>query len=231
MSSNAQPLGPADAPVTGAEATTKQARKKPGPKTPEAFAAIAMNAFKHGYTGRGTLVPEHQREAFEAFAAPLREDYRPVGAREIVAFEKIAVYEWRLACAALESANLQAIETQMETQNVAGEPASREAIASAVVFDRRLPRLDLLGRYENRLHRWLKEVKAELAELQRVRENRIASELKDASKAVRILKSQGLPIDLVKLGFVCSQEDIDEFNYRVEMAKIVIAHENAEKRR
>ena len=203
--------------------------KKPGPKTPEAFAAIALNAFKHGYTSRIGLVPDSQKEAFEKFSAPLREDYAPVGAREIVAFQKIAVYEWRIVCANLEADNLQAIRTMETSKEIAGDDVSREVISSAIAFDQILPRLDLLGRYENRIHRWLKEVKAELRELQIERRNRIARDLTEAPKTVKQLKAKGLPIDLTKLGFVCSQEDIDLYNYRKEMHKVVVDAEYDER--
>ena len=94
--------------TTESEQTTSSAaepQKKPGPKTESGFAAISLNAYKHGYTSRIAVVPDSQKEAFEKFSAPLREDYAPVGAREIVAFQKIAVYEWRLVCASLEASN------------------------------------------------------------------------------------------------------------------------------
>ena len=205
--------------------------KKPGPKTESGFAAIVLNAYKHGYTSRIGLVPDCQKEAFEKFSAPLREDYAPVGAREIAAFQKIAAYEWRLCCAGLEASNLQAIRTMEKSKEIDGDPVTREVISSAVAFDEILPRLDLLGRYENRLHRWLKEVKAELGELQKIRQARVQLDLQDAPSVVRILKAKGLPVDLVKLGFVCSQEDIDLHIYRKAMCKVVVDAENDEKYR
>ena len=206
-------------------------QSKPGPKIGEALAAIVLNAFKHGYTSRTGLVLDSEKEAFEKFSAPLREDYAPVGAREIACFQKISAYEWRLACASLEASNLQAIRTMEKSKEIDGDPASREVISSALAFDQILPRLDLLGRYENRLHRWLKEVKAELRELQKARVARITVDLQDAPNVVSILKAKGLPVDLVKLGFVCSQEDIDIHNYRKAMCKVVVDAEYDEKYR
>lgn len=67
-----------------------------GPKTPEGKAASSMNALRHGLRAQEVLLPDEDRDAFEALRARLAEELAPVGELEAILVDRIAGAAWRL---------------------------------------------------------------------------------------------------------------------------------------
>lgn len=82
------------------EANRRNARHSTGPKTPEGKKAVSLNALKHGLcskevvilSGRGREDPDE----YEALLARMIEDCKPVGFREEMLVEELAICYWRL---------------------------------------------------------------------------------------------------------------------------------------
>ena len=78
------------------KANQRNALKSTGPRTEAGKARSKYNALKHGLTAKTVLLPDENREEFEAFAAGLYKDLNPVGALETLLVERIIFSAWRL---------------------------------------------------------------------------------------------------------------------------------------
>src|SRR5438552_9621465 len=81
------------------EANRRNSLKSTGPKTPNGKKTVARNALKHGFFSKSLLIQhpdgkENQAE-YEEFYAALREDSRPIGFREELSVERLAISSWR----------------------------------------------------------------------------------------------------------------------------------------
>jgi hypothetical protein len=71
------------------------AKQSTGPRTLAGKARVAMNAFKHGLTGRDVVLPEEDPDAYDSFRAGLLEDLNPQGALAAALAEKLVADLWR----------------------------------------------------------------------------------------------------------------------------------------
>jgi hypothetical protein len=75
-------------------ANRRNAQKSSGATTPEGKAAVANNSRKHGLTGRFTVMPGENQEAFDNLFEQFMHDEKPVGSVEVELVRKMAEHTW-----------------------------------------------------------------------------------------------------------------------------------------
>src|SRR2546425_9362873 len=79
------------------DASRRNGRRSRGPISENGKARASQNARTHGLCSRATLVLANEdAEAFEAFAASMRETLQPVGGAEELLVDRIVAAQWRL---------------------------------------------------------------------------------------------------------------------------------------
>ena len=169
-----------------AEANRRNSLKSTGPRTPNGKKTVARNALKHGFFSKSLLIQhpdgkENQAE-YEEFYAALREDSRPIGFREELCVERLAISSWR-------QRRLLRFERGQVTRSLAEhshdlEQSKKESSEHPELAPLSNPELDLLTdhfllpskeevdkllRYEAMINKQLNQALAELERLQRRR--------------------------------------------------------------
>ncbi len=139
-----------------------------GPVTQEGKLASSRNAMKHGILSEIVLLPGEDPESFEADAADLFDEHRPVGPTEEELVEMMAVARWRrMRVWNLEKACLAG---QMAKEyNAASEPRPDAVTVTALAFRALADNartLDLVNRYESRYDRQYFRAHRRLLEIQ-----------------------------------------------------------------
>ena len=75
-------------------ANRRNAQKSSGATTPEGKAIVAQNSRKHGLTGRFTVMPGENQEAFDNLFEQFMQDEKPVGSVEVELVRKMAEHTW-----------------------------------------------------------------------------------------------------------------------------------------
>ena len=75
-------------------ANRRNAQKLSGATTPEGKATVGQNSRKHGLTGRFTVLPGENQEAFDNLFEQFMQDEKPVGSVEIELVRKMAEHTW-----------------------------------------------------------------------------------------------------------------------------------------
>jgi hypothetical protein len=70
-------------------ANKQNAQQSTGPRTADGRARVALNALKHGLTGKQIVLPGEDPTEFDAFRSDLIVDLAPRGALEEIFAEKI----------------------------------------------------------------------------------------------------------------------------------------------
>jgi len=78
------------------KANRLNAQRSTGPRTADGKARVALNALKHGLTGEQAVLPNENREDFDAFQNDLMSELNPHGALEGTLAERIVIDAWRL---------------------------------------------------------------------------------------------------------------------------------------
>src|SRR6266403_6184799 len=130
------------------EANRRNALKSTGPRTPEAKAAVSMNALRHGLRARTVVLPAENSEEFHQLCNDLEVEWHPQSRTEHFYLEQMAVSQWKL--------------TRMEV----GEAAIFEDAAASTT---KIPLLDRLWQAECRLERSYARAQRELERLQNSR--------------------------------------------------------------
>jgi hypothetical protein len=78
------------------KANKQNAQQSTGPRTVDGRARVALNALKHGLTGKQVVLPGEDPAEFDSFRSDLIADLAPRGALEEILAEKIVTDTWRL---------------------------------------------------------------------------------------------------------------------------------------
>ncbi|MHB9024634.1 MAG: hypothetical protein ACYC7E_10735, partial [Armatimonadota bacterium] len=77
-------------------ANRQNAHHSTGPRTPAGKARSSMNALKHGFFAKETLLPQEDAAEFTTFADALRDDLQPSGALEAILADQLIASAWRM---------------------------------------------------------------------------------------------------------------------------------------
>jgi hypothetical protein len=120
-----------------------------GPVTRAGKRRSSLNAVRHGLLAKCVVLDNESREGFDALLADFVARFGPVDNVELGMVEEMLSAFWRQRRA-------WAIETQVMGAALAQEPADHDELArltNAFTADSVRPQLELMHRYETRLHR------------------------------------------------------------------------------
>jgi hypothetical protein len=118
-----------------------------GPVTPAGKKRSAANAITHGLLARVVVLGGEDSHAFQALVSDLVANLRPTNTLELTAVQELAASTWR-------QRRCWAIETRMvDVASSRNGSPSLSSIASAYAELADGPALDLIHRYETRVHR------------------------------------------------------------------------------
>ena len=144
-----------------------QKSKSTGPRTPAGKARSAVNALRHGLTGRVVVLPSEDMDAYYAFCAELSADLAPETALERQYAQTFCDTQWRLNRArSIEDSMLSLGHFEAAGDIDPGHPQVHAALTAARVFREDSKSFVNLSLYEQRLQRTLKESLRQLQELQ-----------------------------------------------------------------
>ena len=130
------------------EANRRNALKSTGPRTPEAKAAVRMNALRHGLRARTVVLPAENPEEFHQLCDDLQDGWQPQSRTEHFYVEQMAISQWKL--------------TRVEI-------AEKSIVAQEVSAKTQIPLLDKLWQCQGRLERSFARAQRELERLQNSR--------------------------------------------------------------
>jgi hypothetical protein len=138
-----------------------------GPRTAEGKSKSAMNAMRHGLTGRVVVLPTEDMSAWHAFCKELMADLAPETALERQYAQTFCDTQWRLNRARSYEDSMLAL-AHFEGASVPGveHPEIHNALVAAKVFRENSKAFVNLSLYEQRLARQQKEALRQLQELQ-----------------------------------------------------------------
>jgi len=120
-----------------------------GPRTAEGRQRSSANALRHGLLAGCIVLPNESAQAFDALLTHHTDRFGPLDGVEFGMVEEMAAAYWRIRRAwAIEN---RLMEKALHDQPAGGDEASR--IAGAFTQLASSPELNLLHRYETRLHR------------------------------------------------------------------------------
>jgi hypothetical protein len=153
-------------PVTVAEQKTKST----GPRTEEGKKRSAMNATRHGLTGRTVVMPYEDMEAYHAFCKELFESLAPETPVERQYAQTFCDTQWRLNRAlSIEDAMLSLGHFEAAGNIETEHPQVHAALTAARVFRDDSKSFVNLSLYEQRLQRTLDKSLRQLQALQAAR--------------------------------------------------------------
>jgi hypothetical protein len=141
--------------------------KSTGPRTPEGKAVSAMNAMRHGLTGRVVVLPSEDMNVYRAFCKELMEELAPESPLERQYAQTFCDTQWRLNRARSYEDSMLALG-HFEHADSLGvqDPQTLAALTAAKVFRDNSKAFVNLSLYEQRLARQQKEALRQLEELQ-----------------------------------------------------------------
>jgi hypothetical protein len=151
--------------MSPAESTPQN--KSTGPRTPEGKAISAMNAMRHGLTGRVVVLPSEDINIYRAFCKELMEELAPESPLERQYAQTFCDTQWRLNRARSYEDSMLALG-HFEHADSLGEqdPQTLAALTAAKAFRDNSKAFVNLSLYEQRLARQQKEALRQLEELQ-----------------------------------------------------------------
>jgi hypothetical protein len=168
--------------LKSATARTNGAKSR-GPKSPETRAKSSLNALKHGFTTRKTIVLECENEAdFQELLAEYAATYQPACPVEKDLVDEMVAARWRMQRMLMIEAAL--LDSEMDREPPFGEPEPTDPGYQIAAAFRRLVdeshALSFASRYESRLHRLHERSHRTLRELQQSRKQQIAEAVSPA---------------------------------------------------
>src|SRR6266403_3676316 len=134
------------------EANRRNALKSTGPRTPEAKAAVSLNALRHGLRARTVVLPAENSAEFHLLCNDLEAEWQPQSRTEQFYVEQMAVSQWKLARV---------------------EVAEKSILKQEARANIQIPLIDRLWQCQHRLERSYARAQRELERLQNSRRHPI----------------------------------------------------------
>ncbi len=175
--------------MSPAESTPRT--KSMGPRTPEGKARSAMNAMRHGLTGRVVVLPSEDMTIYRAFCKELMDELAPETPLERQYAQTFCDTQWRLNRARSYEDNMLALGHFEHADSIdVDDPRSLAALTAAKVFRENSKAFANLSLYEQRLARQQKEALRQLEELQTKRRAAAKQTSIDAARAEAKAKTE-----------------------------------------
>ncbi len=177
---------------------SKPSRTRNTPKAPPAKPAPPAphkTQLKHGFTGRTLVVHPEEAESYEEHVASYLADYQPATHHQNQLVRQLADLDYSLHQISIEQSNT---VTHMNViSSLPPDPANPNAISTLLAPYTRL--LNTLNLYETRRRRASKSVAQELEALQKLRREKHAKDLAEATKLYKAYKAKGLTLAPVRI--------------------------------
>ena len=98
------------------EANRRNALKSTGPRSPEAKAAVRMNALRHGLRARTVVLPAENSQEFHQLCNDLETEWQPQSRTEHFYVEQMAISQWKLTRVELAEKSIVTQEVSAKTQ-------------------------------------------------------------------------------------------------------------------
>jgi hypothetical protein len=156
-----------------------------GPSSERGKQRSALNAMKHGLTGRTVVLPKEDKEAYRAFCARMVTSLKPETPKEEELAQLVADQYWRLR-------RIKTVEDALEER---GEVSVQE--------------IATLGTYQQRINRVLKDAEERLAEMQALRRRGEAARNVEAIRLYKLHKMLEMPWHPEEFGFDYSEAEME----------------------
>ncbi len=166
-------------------ANRTNATKSTGPRTTAGKQKVAVNALRHGLTGRTVVLPADDLELYRTHVKTLTASLKPETPEEIQLAALIADNYWRLQ-------RVQSIEDGIfalqyaEDETLATNPQANATLNQAKAYLAHSKEIERLTLYESRIHRAIKSATARLDKLQSDRRTARAAALEQAVLLARL---------------------------------------------
>ncbi len=181
-----------------------------GPNTTHGKSKSKLNAIRHGLTAQTVLLPNEDALAYRALCQQFLEHCKPANIFEKIVVQEIADAAWRLGrCFALSENVFSAGHFTRDANCLMGDPALHAAVTAPRVLKNSVPSFEAVSRATARLERSMHAAMAQLTMMQDARHVREQEELVIAAELRTHLKAANIPFEPLKLGFVCTIEEID----------------------
>jgi hypothetical protein len=191
------------------KANRKNAQHSTGPRSEAAKKKVALNSLTHGFAGQTVLIPAHEEDAYSKHFQDFRAEYQPKGPTERFLVQSLAELSWatqQIRCQINNYISLAGAKCPPMAES--GNPETDFSISQASALDSFLPKINLLGIYEQRKQRLFNTTRRELAEIQEARKEAEKEELIEAAHARQTSPSNWNP---AADGFACSLPEIDRY--------------------
>jgi hypothetical protein len=133
--------------IRAIRASRLNGKRSRGPVTPEGKLRVSQNAIRHGLLSQQVVLPSESQEAFDALLEQHTAKLVPIDDVEQTAVDDMTAATWRLQ-------RIRAIETRLLKNAVDKRPEADELDRLTAAFSALAagPDLNLLDRYESRLH-------------------------------------------------------------------------------
>ncbi len=199
-------------------AATPTPNQSTGPRTHEGKTRSAMNALRHGLTGRTIVMPYEDMDQYHTFCKRLFQSLAPETPLEEQYAQTFCDTQWRLNRArSFEDAMLALGHSEAAGEIETEHPQVHAALTAARVFRDDSKSFANLTLYEQRLHRTLDKTLRELRALQAERKAQRQAELDAAVAERNLMKMRAghgghhMPVDAepVTRQFVFSTAEIE----------------------
>ena len=140
-------------------ANCENAKKSPGPSSPEAKEKVSQNRLEHGLCGKFRVMPFESQERYDALVDALMQAEKPANASEVELVVKMAEHTWRARRALRCEDNCFTMEPRTKEQELAGQ--------MPVGID---PRFERYVRYHSAADRAYRRASQELMERRKQRQ-------------------------------------------------------------
>ena len=164
-----------------------------GPKTPEGKRACALNAYRHGLTGRLNIATPEEQQAYDLHSQINLEALAPANNYERSLAQSIADDRWRLIRARSIESGIFALGLQDNGGDNTGAPQVDDAFAQARTWLQDSRNLQLLTIYEQRIQRSVDKNLAHLETLQTKRQATATEDMRQAKLIYQLAQVEGKP--------------------------------------
>jgi hypothetical protein len=175
-----------------AQTNRENAQKSTGPRTATGKRKTALNALRHGLTGRTVVLPADDLDLYRTHVKSITAGLRPEGPEETQLATLIADNYWRLQRIHAIEDGILAIQFAQPDAWTGPGPVDNVLNQAQAYLDHSVE-LSRLTLYESRIHRNIKTATARLEELQRARRIAQAQAEPRAAKAAASASQPSAP--------------------------------------
>ncbi len=166
-------------------ANRANATKSTGPRTTTGKQKVAVNALRHGLTGRTVVIPADDLETYKTHVKTLTASLKPETPEETQLAALIADNYWRLQRVQSIEDGILALQFA-EDETLATHPQANTTLNQAKAYLQHSKEIERLTLYESRIHRAIKSATARLEKLQSDRRAARAEALEQAVLLARL---------------------------------------------